>query len=98
MLYKNYELGISKDNLVTVFSKVTAPLCLLGSRAVYFTVNVNYKNDKGINYHGSKDIDLGFHFEKNESKISMINSALNFYLSLYWIEHRIFSFFDRMFS
>ncbi len=77
MLYKNYETDISKDNLVTVFSKVTPPLCLLGGWAVYLTVNVNYKNDKGRNYHGSKDIDLGFHFEKNESKESLINSAFN---------------------
>jgi len=77
MLYENYETDISKDNLVTVFSKVTAPLCLLGGWAVYLTVNVNYKNDKGRDYHGSKDIDLGFHFEKNETKESLINSAFN---------------------
>ena len=77
MLYEKYETDISKDNLVTVFSKVTAPLCLLGGWAVYLTVNVNYKNEKGRDYHGSKDIDLGFHFEKNESKESLINSAFN---------------------
>jgi len=75
MLYENYETDISKNNLVTVFSKVTAPLCLLGGWAVYLTVNVNYKNDKGRDYH--KDIDLGFHFSKNESKESLINSAFN---------------------
>lgn len=77
MLYENYETDISKDNLVTVFSKVTAPLCLLGGWAVYLTVNVNYKNDKGRDYHGSKDIDLGFHFSNNETEESLKKSAFN---------------------
>jgi len=77
MLYENYETEISKNNLVTVFSKITKPLCLLGGWAVYLTVNENYKKEKGRDYHGSKDIDLGFHFSKNESKESLINSAFN---------------------
>ncbi len=77
MLYENYETEISKDNLVTVFSKVTKPLCLLGGWAVYLTVNENYKNDKGRDYHGSKDIDLGFHFSNNESEEALKNSAFN---------------------
>ena len=66
-----------KNNLVTVLSKVTKPLCLLGSWAVYLTVNENYRKDKGRSYQGSKDIDLGFHFSKNESEESLINSAFN---------------------
>ena len=77
MLYENYETEISKNNLVTVLSKVTKPLCLLGGWAVYLTVNENYRKDKGRSYHGSKDIDLGFHFSKNESEESLINSAFN---------------------
>lgn len=77
MLYENYETDISKDNLVTVFSKVTSPLCLLGGWAVYLTVNVNYKTDKGRDYHGSKDIDLGFHFSNNETEESLKKSAFN---------------------
>ena len=77
MLYENYETEISKNNLVTVLSKVTKPLCLLGGWAVYLTVNENYRKDKGRSYQGSKDIDLGFHFSKNESEESLINSAFN---------------------
>lgn len=77
MLYENYETEISKDNLVTVFSKVTKPICLLGGWAVYLTVNANYKEDKGRDYHGSKDIDLGFHFSKNETEESLKKSAFN---------------------
>ncbi|MCY4490938.1 MAG: hypothetical protein OXC46_05665 [Thaumarchaeota archaeon] len=77
MLYENYETDIPKNNLVKVFSKVTKPLCLLGGWAVYLTVNEAFKKDKGRSYHGSKDIDLGFHFSKNESQESLINSAFN---------------------
>lgn len=77
MLYEDYETDISKDNLVTVFSKVTELLCLLGGWAVYLTVNKNYKNDKGRDYHGSKDIDPGFHFSSNETKESIKSSTFN---------------------
>ncbi len=77
MLYEEYETEISRDNLVRVFSKVTKPPCLLGGWAVYLTINKNYKKDKGRDYHGSKDIDLGFHFSKNETRESMENSAFS---------------------
>lgn len=77
MLYENYETGIPRNNPVVVFSKVTKPLCLLGGWAVYLTVNENYRKDKWRSYQGSKDIDLGFHFSKNESEESLENSAFN---------------------
>jgi len=50
---------------------------LLGGWAVYLTVNKNYQNDKGRDYHGSKEIDLGFHFSSNETKESIERSAFN---------------------
>ncbi len=68
MLYENYETEISKKNLVTVFSRVTKPLCLLGGWAVYLTVNENYKKDKRRDHHGSKDIDLASIFQKMNLK------------------------------
>ncbi len=77
MLYEDYETEISKNNLGAVFSKVTKPVCLLGGWAIYFTVNANYRKEKGRDYHGSKDIDLGFHFSKNETKESLKTSAFN---------------------
>jgi len=77
MLYGDYEADISKDNPVTVFSKVTKPLCLLGGWAAHLTVSKNHQNDKGRDYHGSKDIDLGFHFSSNETKESIESSAFN---------------------
>ena len=51
-------------------------VCLLGGWAVYLVVNPKYKRAHGKNYHGSKDIDLGFHFSRNESPESMRRSAL----------------------
>ena len=39
-------------------------------------VNPKYKRAHGKNYHGSKDIDLGFYFSRNESPGSMRRSAL----------------------
>lgn len=77
MLYEDFETEISKKNLATVFSKVSKPFCLLGGWAVYLTVNKNYKKIHGRDYHGSRDIDLGFHFSGNESSDELINSAFN---------------------
>lgn len=77
MLYEDFETEASRKNLTTVFSKVNKPFCLLGGWAVYLTVNKNYKKIHGRNYHGSRDIDLGFHFSGKESPDELINSALN---------------------
>lgn len=77
MLYNDYEADISRNNLVAVFSKVTKPLCLIGGWAVYLTVTDGYKAAYGQDYHGSKDIDLGFHFSKAESEESIKNSAFS---------------------
>jgi len=72
MLYQNYETEISQNNLTNVFSKIKEPICLLGGWAVYLTVNKNFEKSQGRSYIGSKDIDIGFHLEKQWS-----NSALS---------------------
>jgi hypothetical protein len=59
-----------------VANNVTKPLCILGGWAVYFTVNDRFKNATGRDYHGSKDIDLGFHMRENETDDSIQNSTL----------------------
>lgn len=63
MLYQNYETEISKKNLRKVFAQIPEPLCLLGGWAIFLTVNQNFRNEHGQEYHGSKDIDLGFHID-----------------------------------
>jgi hypothetical protein len=65
VLYQNYETDISKENLFEVFSKIQEPICLLGGWAVYLTVNESFREAHVRDYHGSKDIDIGFHIQTN---------------------------------
>ncbi len=76
MLYQPYEVEISQHYLQTVISKLEEPLCLLGGWAVYITVGENFKREQGRDYLGSRDIDLGFHIEKDWSKGELKNSGL----------------------
>jgi hypothetical protein len=66
MLYQKYETDISQENLSKVCSKVPEPLCLLGGWAVYLTVNESFKEAHMRHYHGSKDIDIGFHIQTSD--------------------------------
>ena len=76
MLYEDYETGISHDALSKVVSALPAPVCLLGGWAVYYTVNANYSASTGNSYHGSRDIDLGFHLEDDATDKLLRESAL----------------------
>ena len=75
MLYETHEAEISRGTLPAVLAGVDEPVCLLGGWAVYLAVNSRYKKARGRNYHGSKDIDLGFHFSGDESAESVRRSA-----------------------
>lgn len=77
MLYEKYETEISQGNLRKVFSEIPLPLCLLGGWATYLTVNEKFYQSHGRNYHGSKDIDLGFHIEKTYSDSELTNSMFS---------------------
>lgn len=68
MLYQNYEIDLSLELLKRIFSDISDKLCLLGGWAVFLTVNERFKEDHGRDYHGSKDIDLGFHLDTIHSK------------------------------
>ena len=76
MLYQPYEVEISQHYLQTVISKLEEPVCLLGGWAVYITVGENFKREQGRDYLGSRDIDLGFHIEKDWSKDELKSSGL----------------------
>jgi hypothetical protein len=69
MLYQKYETDISQENLFKVFAKVPEPKCLLGGWAVYLTVNKSFKQTHMRDYHGSKDIDIGFHIERSDLEL-----------------------------
>lgn len=76
MLYEDCETDISKRMLASVLAEVESPACLLGGWAVYLAVNARYSQERGEDYHGSKDIDLGFHFSGDESAESVLGSPL----------------------
>ena len=75
-IYEKYETDISQRSLAPVLRAVPGPACLLGGWAVYLTVNSRYEQETGRPYHGSKDIDLGFHFSGSESPEAIRRSAL----------------------
>ena len=76
MLYEEYETEISQNNLARVIAALPVPACLLGGWAVYYTVNSRYRAVTGTSYHGSKDIDLGFHLERDATAKSLRESPL----------------------
>ena len=77
MLYSRYETEISRANLSTVAANVPSPLCILGGWAVFLLTNENFKKQHGNEYHGSKDIDLGFYFNEQEDEKSLKKSLFN---------------------
>ena len=76
MLYERHETDISRRNLSVVLSEASEPVCLLGGWAVHATVNSRYRLASGREYIGSRDIDLGFHFEGGEDAEAVRGSAL----------------------
>lgn len=86
-MYETYETGISSRYLKTVVDKLEEPICLIGGWAVYHSVNENFKTATGRNYIGSRDIDLGFHFEVDWNEKTILGSA--FARSLRIIENQL---------
>ena len=74
-MYEPHEIEISYRYLKTVVSRLEEPICLIGGWAVYHHVNKNFKKTTGRNYIGSRDIDLGFHFEKDWSQKDLREST-----------------------
>lgn len=81
-LYQKYETENSYTYLQQVVDLLEEPICILGGWAVYFTVNEQYKKEKGQDYIGSKDIDLGFHIDMNSDKDQLKNTMIAKTISL----------------
>jgi hypothetical protein len=75
-MYQPYEIEISQKQVRDVISKLREPICLLGGWAVYLTLTENFKRENGRDYLGSRDIDLGFHIEKDWSGYELENSTI----------------------
>ena len=65
MLYEPNETKTSQKQLEQIFKSLKDPACLLGGWAVYHTVNKNFEKTNGRPYIGSRDIDIGFHIDKD---------------------------------
>jgi len=65
MLYEPNEITISQKQLEKVFKQLKGPFCLLGGWATYYIVNKNFEKANGRKYIGSRDIDIGFHVDKD---------------------------------
>jgi len=76
-LYSDQETILSKDNLRQIFAAIPQPCCLVGGWAVYFTLNDRFKELKGREYQGSRDIDLGFHLDPKWTRKEFKNSPLS---------------------
>src|SRR3989344_4069686 len=75
-MYKEFETKTSYKYLQEVIKALQEPICILGGWAVFFHVNEKFQKAQGRPYLGSRDIDLGFHLDKNSSIEQMKNSLL----------------------
>jgi len=71
MPYHQLEIDISDRYLEKICQELNrskCEFCLLGGWAAYHIVNDNFQKINGRKYIGSRDIDIGFHIDKNWSK------------------------------
>ncbi len=71
-MYDKRETDISYKYLKSIISKLQEPIIIIGGWATYFTVNKNYKKEFGVNYIGSRDVDLGFNNVESFKETSII--------------------------
>jgi len=64
-VYEPVEIQISEKYLEKVFRLIKGNICLLGGWATYQIVNKDFERTTGRKYIGSRDIDIGFHIDKN---------------------------------
>ncbi len=75
-MYPEFETRTSYKYLKRVISALEEPIYILGGWAVFLHVNKNFQKAQGRSYLGSRDIDLGFHLDKNAIVEQMKNSVL----------------------
>ncbi|MDI6738022.1 MAG: hypothetical protein QME12_05930 [Nanoarchaeota archaeon] len=75
-MYAAFETNTSYKYLKETIKALHEPICILGGWAVFFHVNRRFKEAQGREYLGSRDIDLGFHFNKNASARQIRQSSM----------------------
>lgn len=76
-MYPPIEIDISTRYLKEILKAIPLPFCLMGGWSVFFTVNESFKQATGRDYLGSKDIDLGFHFDPSWNRIEFEKSPFS---------------------
>ena len=74
-MYPDIETEISYKYLQKLIKILEEPICMIGGWAVYFHVQDEFKKAQDRPYLGSRDIDLGFHFDKKLTFKEIKNSA-----------------------
>jgi hypothetical protein len=82
-MYNKKETDISYDYLKIIISKLKDPIIIIGGWATYLTVNSKFKSEFGIDYIGSRDVDLGFNTLKSFKDTSNILEENGFKLISY---------------
>lgn len=99
-MYSSKEIELSKRYLGEITESIDQDLCLLGGWAVYDLVNINFMDDVGREYIGSRDIDLGFHIDKNwtdeQLSTSIFSSVIEILIKIgfKWQAFRLYKDFD----
>jgi len=75
-LYAKYETDTSFDYLEKIIDILDEPICILGGWAVYLTVNKKFNEALGLDYLGSRDVDLGFHIDPSMNKTKLSQSTM----------------------
>lgn len=76
VLYDPFETKTSFGYLEKVVNILEEPICLLGGWGVYLTVNEEFRVENTTNYHGSRDIDLGFHIDSSLNEKDLSKSTI----------------------
>lgn len=100
MVYEPNEVKTSEEQLERVFKQLKGPICLLGGWATYYIVNKNFEKTNGRKYIGSRDIDIGFHIDKDwteeQLKESQFTAVIKAFESMGFrsLSFRLFKDFD----
>lgn len=77
MLYDPKEIDLSEKYLSKILLKLKGQSCLIGGWATHTLVNGNFQQNTGLDYIGSRDIDVGFHVDETWNTSQLKNSDLS---------------------
>ena len=99
-MYNLKEIDLSREYLNKISNIIDEKVVLLGGWAVYDIVNINFYNENGRDYIGSRDIDVGFHIDEDWNKTQLENSELSLMIQFLekdgfrWQAFRLYKDFD----